>query len=148
MYQETATFLIFLLHWSLCCMYWVWCDHFTLPCCVAVWSFRPYKLWLWQHVARETENLNTEFKNVQQDAEIQYYILRCNALFTSTRLHGVTSQKVVLFVFTTVFDLLLYNISEPLHNMPFTRGSHEPNVTVRDGRKIRSSEHNSYSLVY
>jgi hypothetical protein len=27
----------------------------------------------WQHVAREMENLNTEFKNVQQDAEIQYY---------------------------------------------------------------------------
>jgi hypothetical protein len=24
-------------------------------------------------MARETENLNTEFKNVQQDAEIQYY---------------------------------------------------------------------------
>jgi hypothetical protein len=27
-----------------------------------LWSFRPYKLWLWQHVVRETENLNTEFK--------------------------------------------------------------------------------------
>jgi hypothetical protein len=27
---------------------------------------------VWQHVAQETENLNTEFKNVQQDAEIQY----------------------------------------------------------------------------
>jgi hypothetical protein len=38
-----------------------------------LWSFRPYKLWFWQHVARETENLNTEFKNVQQDADIQYY---------------------------------------------------------------------------
>jgi hypothetical protein len=25
-----------------------------------LWSFRPYKLWLWQHVVRETENLNTE----------------------------------------------------------------------------------------
>jgi hypothetical protein len=27
-----------------------------------LWRFRPYKLWLWQHIARETENLNTEFK--------------------------------------------------------------------------------------
>jgi hypothetical protein len=26
-----------------------------------LWSSRPYKLWLWQHVAWETENLNTEF---------------------------------------------------------------------------------------
>jgi hypothetical protein len=61
-----------------------------------LWSFRPYKLWLWQHVARETENLNTEFKNVQQDAEIQYYYKSLCSWYSDVKITVKTNSGLYL----------------------------------------------------